>query len=112
MKVIVAGGRNFLPSEEDKIFLSEKLTELNCTEVVYGECRGADMFGKEVADSMGIPTTPFPANWTVFGDAAGPIRNEEMAKYADAVILFPGNEGTLSMLKLAKKYGLKIIKNH
>ena len=40
--------------------------------------------------------------------AAGPIRNKEMAEYADAVALFPGGTGTESMFKEAKAADIKI----
>ena len=50
------------------------------------------------------------ANWKVNGNKAGFIRNEEMAKYADAcLILWDGkSRGTKNMIILAKKYNLKL----
>jgi hypothetical protein len=56
-----------------------------------------------------VPVKQFPADWNKYGKAAGPIRNAQMAKYADAVILFPGGRGTANMRKLAKEHGLEIL---
>ena len=52
----------------------------------------------------------FKADWVKYGKAAGPIRNEEMAKYADACIVFWDGKspGAKSMIALAKKYELKL----
>ena len=45
-----------------------------------------------------------PADWEHFGKAAGPKRNMQMAKIADAVIAFWDGEsrGTQSMIECAK----------
>lgn len=56
----------------------------------------------------------FPADWNKHGRAAGPIRNEEMAQYADALIAFwdGKSRGTKSMISLATEYSLKIKIHH
>ena len=104
MKTIIAGGRNYFLTQEDIRFLST----LPITEVVSGGANGADHGGEVFALNNNIVIKKFPADWTTHGRAAGPIRNEEMAKYAEAVVLFPGGAGTDSMAKLAKKYNLVI----
>lgn len=80
------------------------------TEVVSGNARGADEMGEWWASENGIQIKLFPANWSKFGKAAGPIRNEEMAKYADCLVAFwdGKSKGTSNMLDLAEKYGLHI----
>ena len=50
----------------------------------------------------------FPADWDKHGRAAGPIRNAQMARYADAVALFPGGRGTASMRRVAEKAGITV----
>ena len=57
---------------------------------------------------MKIPVNIFPADWKAHGKAAGPIRNRDMAKHADQVVLFPGGRGTENMYQEAKKAGLVI----
>ncbi len=109
MKIIIAGGRDFVPTKKHVSWLIDALVENKCSELICGMARGADMFGFSVAKAMGIPTKEFPAKWEEFGPAAGPIRNEEMAKYADVCILFPGGKGTANMKKNAIKYNLKVV---
>ena len=61
------------------------------------------------------PLKIFPAEWDKYGKAAGPIRNEQMAKYASEadrgiLVAFPVGEskGTRNMIKLARQYGLEV----
>jgi len=114
MKLIIAGGRHYKFTPRDIDFLnwfkrSSEENEDPITEVVSGKCSGADAYGERWAKFHGIHVEPFPADWDNLGDAAGPVRNEEMAKYADVVILFPGNKGTRSMQERAEIHGLTIL---
>lgn len=105
MKLIIAGGRDFKPNEYDY----QKLDRIRgITEIVSGGCSGADKFGEHWAEVNKIPVKRFPADWNKFGKAAGPIRNAQMAEYANACVLFPGGKGTDSMFKEAQKQGLGI----
>ena len=106
MKTIIAGGREYILSPEDFAFLDKLKVSLPITEVVSGCARGADRGGEVWAKKNGIPIQPFPADWDGLGRGAGHIRNAQMAKYAEAAVLFPGGSGTQSMLALAKKHGL------
>jgi len=109
MKVIVAGGRDFIPFTIHFDWLKDKLKELNATEEVSGCARGADTFGEQVASILYIPIKKFPPEWDIYGRSAGYRRNVEMANYADAVILFPGGKGTAHMKKIAEQKNLKVI---
>jgi hypothetical protein len=113
MKLIIAGGRhhNFSKEDMDKLDLLESAVHIE--EVVSGGCpTGADNWGEVWADSKNIPTKIFKADWSKHGKAAGPLRNKAMAEYADGVVLFPGGKGTESMLKEAKKAGIKVVNFH
>lgn len=57
------------------------------------------------ANEQGIPVVEFPADCKLHRKAAGPIRNEQMAQYADALILvWDGKSaGSSSMLGLARR---------
>lgn len=107
-KTIIAGGRDF----DGYNFLKENIDKLDITitEVVSGKCQGVDLFGEKYAKENEIKIKEFPANWKQFGKAAGPIRNGEMAKYADTLIAFwdQKSKGTKSMIDLAKKNGLTV----
>ena len=110
MKVIVAGGRDFIPYRSDRPWLINLLqNELHATELVCGMCRGADMWGHSIAKEMGLPIREFPADWDVLGKRAGYARNVEMAKYADACVILPGGKGTDHMKNIAQEKGLRVI---
>lgn len=111
MKVIVAGGRDF----DDRERLSDVMCELGYLfdddiEVVSGGAPGADTLGKEWAENLDIPVRVFPAYWDLYHEAAGPLRNKEMAFYADELVAFWDGEsrGTRSMIHEAKSRGLKV----
>ena len=110
LKVIIAGGRDFNDYDSLKSFCDHLLQNKDDVEVVCGLARGADQLGKDYAEKMGYPVARFPAQWDEFGKSAGYIRNEQMAKYADAVIIFwDGNsKGTKHMIDLAKKHELNL----
>jgi len=105
MKTIIAGGRDYYLTKEDFEFLKN----LQITEVISGGAYGADKGGEIFAEQNKIPLKIFPANWAEYGKAAGHIRNEQMAKYGEQVVLFPGGKGTENMFKNAQKYKLKIV---
>lgn len=106
MKTIIAGGRDYKFCKEDLLFLRTIKDEV--TEVVSGGAKGADSEGEKWAVYHDIPIELFEANWKEHGRSAGPIRNEQMAMYADAVVLFSGGKGTKNMYNNAIKYNLKI----
>ena len=110
MKIIIAGGRDF----NNYILLKEKITKIteniNNYQIISGKARGADSLGEIFGKEFNKEIIEFPANWEKYGKSAGYIRNEEMAKYADACICFwdGKSKGTKSMIDLARKYNLKL----
>lgn len=109
MKLIIAGGRDYKPTDGDIVLLNQIKSILGVTEVVSGGASGADQFGENWAKQNSIPITHFPADWSFHGKKAGPLRNTQMAAYADAVVLFPGGAGTADMRRQAKAFNLRII---
>ncbi|MCD0459157.1 SLOG family protein [Roseiconus lacunae] len=107
MKVIVAGGRDYQFTEQDYAFLDWFADEIS--EIVCGGATGADECGKQWAIRNSVPVKMFKADWKTYGKAAGPIRNGQMAEYADALILFPGGRGTDSMHQRAMTAGILIV---
>lgn len=109
-KIIIAGGRDF----SDYTLLKRKCDELILSahevEIVSGAARGADILGERYANENGIAIKRFPANWNLHGKAAGHIRNQEMAEYADCLIAFwdGKSKGTSSMIKYAKDKNLDV----
>jgi hypothetical protein len=104
MKTIIAGGRDYQLDEWDL----GQLDQIGITEVVSGGAPGVDTSGESWAEYNLLPVKCFPADWKKHGRAAGPIRNRQMAEYADAVALFKGGIGTQSMFNEAKRAGIKI----
>ena len=77
------------------------------SEVVCGLAKGADLLGKLFAEVNGYPCKDFPADWNKYGRAAGPIRNKQMADYADAAIVFmwDNSRGSKNMIETMQKLG-------
>lgn len=109
MKVIVAGSRTF----SDYALLKATLDELNSEEtieIVSGTARGADKMGEQWARENGKIIHEFKPDWDGLGKAAGYRRNEDMAKFSDAAIIFWDgvSRGSKHMIDIAKAKGLKI----
>lgn len=105
MKLIIAGSRHMRFEDKHLIPHGVAILErnLNCkvTSVVCGLARGADTLGKRWAMlEANIPVHDFPANWALHGKAAGPIRNGEMADFADALLalMWDNSRGTANMV--------------
>ena len=116
VRVIIAGSRSFDDQDLFDNFVHDTLLKYDTDEleIISGGCSGADRMGEEYAEEWGIKCSVFPADWDRYGRSAGPIRNEQMAKYAaeadhGILIAFPIGEsrGTRNMIKLAKQYGLE-----
>ncbi len=102
MKVIIAGSRSI----DDMSLLEEAVEQFGrdkITTVVCGMARGADLLGKEWAEHNAIDIVRFPADWSL-GKRAGFVRNEQMGRFADALIaLWDGkSRGTAHMIRTMK----------
>lgn len=110
MKVIIAGGRDFNDYDLLKSKCDYYLANKTGIEIVSGCASGADRLGERYATERGFLVKPFPAQWKTLGKRAGPVRNELMALYADALIAFWDGKsaGTKNMIEEAEKEGLLI----
>lgn len=111
MKLIIAGGRD---CNSFKLLLNA-IKELEIpvdakTEIVSGMAKGADTLGCMYAEEFDLKLHKFPAQWDLHGRKAGPLRNIEMAKFADSLLaLWDGkSKGTKHMIDEATKRGLKV----
>ena len=85
MKYIVAGGRDF----NNGVIVKTVLNSFQDIDmIVSGDARGADFLGIMYATEKNIPIKHFPAQWDIYGNAAGYIRNAEMGEYGDILIAF------------------------
>lgn len=90
--------------------------------LVHGDCkryledgsidldRSLDQLAAQEAADLGWDTEPHPADWTLYGDAAGPIRNKHMVSLgANYCLAFEGGDGTGNCRRLAKAAGIPVI---
>lgn len=119
IKLIIAGSRtlNISCNQIKDILSLHYLHPTDPDEIVSGGARGVDYSGELYADEYSIPVTIFPYK-SELGKAGGPIRNKEMADYADALLLIWDGESRGSknmketMLKLNKPVYEVILRTH
>jgi hypothetical protein len=108
MRVLFCGDRHWT----SRHVIYRWMVKVKPTVVIEGEARGADRIAREVADSLGIPVERYPANWSQYHRAAGPIRNKQMLVEGkpDLVLAFHddlnSSKGTKNMVTLAQKAGV------
>lgn len=118
MKIIIAGSRqldnaaDILPIIAEKLEGSLLIEEI--TEIVSGKAKGIDTIGEMYAEYNSIPVKEFPADWTKYGRAAGPIRNREMALYGDIALVIwdgisPGSKNMINTMKSLNKPVIEVI---
>jgi len=118
-KLIVAGTRTFTNYQLLSDTINNIIKVINRdTAIVSGMAPGADKLGYRYGLLNNIKVYEFPANWTGLGKKAGYIRNTEMGKFADALLVFwdGKSNGTKHMMDYMKqlnkpvyliKYGIK-----
>lgn len=117
MNVLICGDRNYTDRESLFAYMNwlHDCVLPQIDSVVEGEARGADTLGCKWAESRNIPVKKFPADWTKYGKAAGPIRNQQMLDEGrpDIVVAFHkdigSSKGTLDMVVRANKAGIPVI---
>lgn len=120
-RVIVCGGRDYAkaisPGDTSKLDelsrLCAVLDKLKAKHpglhIVTGAAGGADAAALAWAMRNEVSFEGYPANWSKWGDAAGPQRNTYMLTLgADAVVAFPGGKGTAHMIRIAEAAGIKV----
>lgn len=111
-RLIIAGSRD-LDDLESLVTLTSELVrfsrdhDLGLAGIVCGGATGMDMLGFKLGHALGLSVWMFDADWKKHGKAAGPIRNAEMADFADACLVIHHNTpGSLNMIRTAKAKGL------
>lgn len=109
-KAIVCGGREY-QGRDALFFIMDRLHQQHgFTMIVEGGARGADRFAREWAHSRGIHVATVDALWNEWPRRAGHIRNAAMLTLQpDLVIAFPGENGTKSMIEMARRAGVTVI---
>lgn len=120
MKLIIAGSRTLTIRYKNMLDIIDLhyIHPTDIDEVVSGGAPGIDFSGEIFAEGYGISLKQFPADWETHGKAAGPIRNKQMAEYADALLLIWDGESRGSknmketMLELGKPVYEVILKKY
>tara|TARA_B100001250_G_scaffold200338_1_gene171782 strand:+ start:6348 stop:6827 length:480 start_codon:yes stop_codon:yes gene_type:complete len=125
-KLIIAGTRLFpdyfdheqtafelLRDKTDDLLVNK--FETHNIEFVSGCATGADRLGERYAHELQDTIHPaeksvislkqFPADWNKYGNSAGYKRNEEMGKYADALLAYwdGASRGTMHMINIMRE---------
>ncbi len=105
MKVIVAGSRTVC--DYTLVARAIETSGFVITEVVSGGAGGPDTLGEHWAAEHSITVARFIPDWGRLGKRAGPLRNHEMAVYADALIaIWDGqSRGTKNMIDTMRALG-------
>lgn len=109
MKVIIAGSREIEAINVDEAMNASGFRSA-LKEVVSGGAQGVSQSGEDWAQMSRIPVKVFPAEWSKFGKGADVKRNEQMAEYADALVLIWNGRSTgiRSLQQTAERHGLKV----
>jgi hypothetical protein len=113
-KLIIAGSRAWDRRNPGHVcFIEGKVFELLAVkmrthqiEIVSGCAVGADKIGESMAAKFGWPVTQFPY-LSDLGRRGGPMRNAQMASYADAAAVFiiGGSAGSEDMVSQMRARG-------
>ena len=103
-RLVVAGSRGFDSYERLSAELNKYLAGRSNVTIISGTARGADRLGEKYAQEHGYKIEQVPAQWAKYHQGAGPIRNKQMVKTADAVLVFWDNEssGTRNIIECAR----------
>ena len=119
-RIIIAGCRYFEDYEYVRKMAGEITESIQIAEpdakitIVSGAANGADKLGERFAKEKGFDVKRFPANWTLYGKSAGPVRNREMLMFAKEkkgilIAFWDGvSRGTANMIKISKDAGIPV----
>ena len=110
MQIIIAGSREFRSYPTLVRVCHHYLQNIPNPVIVCGHARGTDQLALRYAKKYNLPINSFYPNWAKYGKAAGYIRNQQMARHGQALLVFWNgtSPGTKSMVQLAKKQQLPI----
>jgi len=111
MRVLIAGSRSIgSAAAVDRALAHAEGLGLDITEVVSGGARGVDRLGEDWARRRGLPVRVYEPDWARLGKRAGYVRNAEMVRVSEAVvILYDGvSKGTAHTLRIARAAGLPV----
>lgn len=116
--VLVCGSRDYSNRVEIAGAMQEVFNRFGgFVQVVHGDCSGADAIAANEAKAMGFRVVPVPAQWSKYGRAAGPKRNEMMLRQfgPELVLAFSSKpyltRGTADMVRRARAAGVEVVEH-
>lgn len=114
MRLVIVGSRTITDFDAvyDAVVFESPFWKEGVTEIVSGGARGVDASARRLSElfsgRLGVDYTEFAADWDEHGKKAGPIRNQEMVDYGDAVVaVWDGqSSGTKDTIRKAVNAGL------
>lgn len=118
--LLVTGSRDWTNKEAIKQVLGQ-FCEGEVVTLMHGDCRGADRLSEEALrelEAEGVlevmDVERYPADWGLYGRAAGPVRNKRMVGMGpDLVLAFHENlkesKGTADCVRKAKAADIRVV---
>lgn len=114
MRILICGDRNWTDVDRIKRALLRLGPRRNDT-IIHGGARGADRIAGALGKVFGMRVKEFPAQWKLYGKAAGPIRNAQMLEEGNPDVVWACHDyldrsvGTADMVRKARKAGVPVI---
>lgn len=105
--VAIVGSRNFSDLELVRKYVANLAYHDDRAIIVTGGAQGVDLAAEATALDYSLTVQIIKPDWERYGKAAGPIRNEQIVKVSDEVVVFwdGKSHGTKSMMDLARLAG-------
>lgn len=110
IKILVCGGRQYTNRKKIHQVLDALKQHYGDIYIISGAATGADMLVIKWSIANDVKYKAYPAEWTKYGKAAGPIRNQQMLdeEKPNIVVAFPGGKGTLDMVKRSMRSEIQV----
>jgi len=115
IRVAIVGSREIRDYDfVEKKFLelvSEKKLNLDEVIIVSGGAEGVDSLAQRIAKKYGLTIIIHYPRWSVWGRAAGPVRNRKIVADADVVLAIKGSKsrGTIDTIRKAREAGKEVL---
>lgn len=110
-RVLVTGSRHWVDQSRIWKALEAEMRAHGMSHLIHGDARGADKIAGAWARNVGIAEVRVPAQWDIYHDQAGRIRNEWMMDLNPEVVLaFPlhDSKGTKHCMRLGRLRGIPV----
>ncbi len=111
MKLAIVGSRTFCDYAWMEQCLLRSFVVADIELVISGGARGADALAARFAFCHGLPLKVIKADWDTHGKKAGPLRNTEIVRQADALAAFwdGRSAGTRDTIAKARAAGIRLV---